>query len=647
VSEVNDVATGHEDPEAHRAGARLEHQPALDGLRGVAVLLVLIYHHDLISARPGGLRGGLLGVDVFFVLSGYLITSLLLVEHASTGRVAIGSFWARRARRLLPAVLLLLSGVALYSVTIAGSTELAAIRGSALATLLYVQNWHLVLRQFRPGSVLDHTWSLSVEEQWYLVWPLLLALLLSWKRARLPRVFAIVIGLATASAIWTYVLDVRGSRWLHIYYGTDTRAQELLIGAGLAVLLRHHVAASRRTRTAIEVIGCGGCLAVGGVVLRAPGHSFFATGGYAIFAISVAAVIAASVQTSSRIVRPALSATPLRAVGLISYGLYLYHFPMFLWLSPQRTHVSGAMLLVIRLAASIAAATASYVLVERPIRRGAVKGVTLLVAAPVAIAAVLAVTIVTTRVVSPIPPAPLLASSTVANYERAADAPGHRVLVVGHALAFQLEFFRGVAKTIGLNAAPIGFVDCSFISGNISVSDVGSAREAPHCQDLLPALRTLDRAFRPDAVVLMPDGPELYDRRVGPYLFQVGTDTWTVYARAQLDASVEALSGAPGSGRTPVLIANVPCNAAPPDGTVFDAVAHDRDRRDAVNRFLTAYTETHRPKVMLGDLDRVLCRDGTAIRSTGGRQIVDARGTLTADGARYVWEWMARQFAAQ
>src|SRR5260221_6961507 len=154
--------------------ARLTHQPALDGLRGLAVAGVLLFH-------GGHLTGGFLGVDAFFVLSGFLITSLLLAEAGDRGGIALGAFWARRARRLLPALACVLAAVAVYAVLYAKADDLATIRGDALATIGYFANWRAIFTSpdywamFRNQSPLDHTWSLALEEQFYLVWPLIAA----------------------------------------------------------------------------------------------------------------------------------------------------------------------------------------------------------------------------------------------------------------------------------------------------------------------------------------------------------------------------------------------------------------------------------------------------------------------------------------
>ena len=207
---------------------RMQHQPALDGLRGAAVAGVLLFH-------AGHLRGGYLGVDAFFVLSGFLITSLLLAEGARTGTVALGAFWARRARRLLPALLAVLAFVAVYSLVVASAAERTTIRGDGLATLGYFANWRAIFSGtdywalFGSPSPLEHTWSLAIEEQFYLVWPLLLVAITAAPR----RVLALAGGLAIASFVWMQVLYDPASP-SRVYFGTDTRLASILIGAALA-----------------------------------------------------------------------------------------------------------------------------------------------------------------------------------------------------------------------------------------------------------------------------------------------------------------------------------------------------------------------------------------------------------------------------
>ncbi len=217
-------------------GVRLPYRPGLDGLRALAVIAVLLYHAGL-----AWIPGGFLGVEVFFVISGYLITALLLAEWRGRGRVALKAFWLRRARRLLPALYLLLVVTLAYAVVFLPG-EVAGLRGDALAAFGYVTNWYLVFGQEsyfeavgRP-SLLKHLWSLAVEEQFYLLWPLVFAVGMGVGATRLRRRRVVTVALAgaVASAMVMAVLYVPGVDPSRIYYGTDTRATGLLFGAALA-----------------------------------------------------------------------------------------------------------------------------------------------------------------------------------------------------------------------------------------------------------------------------------------------------------------------------------------------------------------------------------------------------------------------------
>ncbi|WP_146167812.1 acyltransferase, partial [Micromonospora sp. MH33] len=223
--------------------AKIPYQPALDGVRALAVAAVLAFHGGVAT-----LPGGFLGVDAFFVLSGFLITSLLLAEHRDTGRIDLVAFWGRRVRRLLPALLLVLLVVLVLSRKLMPGTELGALRWDELAALGYVANWRMANRDgdyfaaTGSPSPLQHTWSLGIEEQFYLLWPLLLIPLLGWAakrgavppRRRLGVALPVVLLGAAGSALAAAALFTPGAPD-RVYYGTDTRAVALLVGAALAV----------------------------------------------------------------------------------------------------------------------------------------------------------------------------------------------------------------------------------------------------------------------------------------------------------------------------------------------------------------------------------------------------------------------------
>ncbi len=359
----------------------LAHLPGLDGLRGVAVAAVLAFH-------SGHLRGGYLGVDLFFVLSGYLITSLLLVEGDRSGSIDLVRFWGRRARRLLPALGVMLLGVSLYAWAVADPGELHRIRWDGLATLAYVANWRQIFGQvdyfalFSAPSPLEHTWSLAIEEQFYVVWPLVFVALVVALRRRgstsevsRRRLGAAVVGLSATLAVVAlgaqFVLE-HFAGWQRVYFGTDTRAFAILAGAAVAghAAWRGPVTGAR-SRRALEVGAIVGAavLVVAWALLDGTGWAV-RHGGLAACSIAGAVVVAAVAQPRATLIARALSLAPLRGLGLISYGVYLYHWPIDVWLSADRTGWSGWPLVALQLAVTLAVSLLSYRFVEQPVRHG-------------------------------------------------------------------------------------------------------------------------------------------------------------------------------------------------------------------------------------------------------------------------------------
>jgi peptidoglycan/LPS O-acetylase OafA/YrhL len=360
------------DPAAASSGG-LPHLPALDGLRGLAVGVVVLFHGGF-----SWMTGGYLGVSTFFTLSGFLITALLLVERTRTGSVDLRHFWTRRFRRLMPAALATLGLATLFGMTVADAVQRRNLAGDVTASLLEVANWRFIFSGqayadlFGAPSPVLHFWSLAIEEQFYLLYPLL-----AWFAFRILKVsrpvFAVV--LAALIAVSVSVTLFAGFTPDRIYLGTDTRSAEVLVGALLATLIYHRpvtAALTRRTRVRPVVAGAGAvALATCAVMwVTVPQEtSWLYRGGFPAYAVLSALVVLAAIVPAGP-VQWLLSLSGLRALGRISYGVYLYHWPVFLWLSPERTGWSDAPLLVPRLAVTFALALVSFHLLETPVRRG-------------------------------------------------------------------------------------------------------------------------------------------------------------------------------------------------------------------------------------------------------------------------------------
>jgi peptidoglycan/LPS O-acetylase OafA/YrhL len=349
------------------ASRRKPYLPALDGLRGVAILGVLLFH-------TGHLSGGFLGVDLFFALSGYLITDLLLREIAATGAVSLAAFWGRRIRRLMPALAVMLTSITLL-VWAVGPPDLVR---TTLSDGPWVQvdlvNWHLLAESASywdrsgPTRVFEHLWSIAVEEQFYLVWPVLLLIIARWGR-QVEGTVAVVASLISAVSLALMVIVVNPADPTRVYTGTDTRAFSLLLGALVAtgpvrgVLAR---AVGRRADLLSALLAAG--IGTAWVLVNETTSLWLYRGGLFAHSLACALLIGLCVQAPGTVVAKVLAWPPLRWLGLISYSLYLWHWPVIVLLSQQRTGLDGWSWTAMVCAVSIGLATLSKYIVEDPIR---------------------------------------------------------------------------------------------------------------------------------------------------------------------------------------------------------------------------------------------------------------------------------------
>ncbi len=599
----------------------LPHIDALDGLRGVAVVAVMLFHSDL-------LQGGFLGVDLFFVLSGFLITSLLLNESRSTGTIALGAFWARRARRLLPALVLMIVGVLAYAAFAADPTQIAGIRSDALATLGYFANWRLVFAHrsyfdlFITQSPLEHTWSLAIEEQFYLVWPLVVLGVGRIVRGRgLPRailVVALVLG-AGSTALMALLYDPL--RTARVYFGTDTRAAALFAGIAVAASIASwgHVR-GRAGRALLEIGALGAWGGLAFLWLHVTGESGrLYRGGFLAAALGGAVIVAATVHPRPGPIAFALRFRPLCLLGTISYGLYLWHWPVDVFLDEDRTGMHGWRLFAVRSAVAIAIATASFVLVERPIRRGAWSARRWRWLTPiVAIVLVFGILVVT-------------ADAGLPSDDTGRAQPGG-VLVVGDSVA------RSIAPGLdraGFDVTNDGINGCQLLRGTMK----GPRLSIEHC-DWRSRWRAEVRALEPKTVVLVQGAFELFDIRPpgSPTVFVPGTLFWANYYKAMLEQAVDILA----AGGARVVIPLIPCFGSIPGAPISEQKGSlDVERVRAANRVIDLVASLDR-RVVAPDLFTFVCPKGRYQGDIGGVTGVRHDGVhFSAEGSDLVARFLA------
>jgi len=554
------------------AAARFRHRPALDALRGLAVLIVVAFHSEL-----GFAKGGYLGVSTFFTLSGFLITTLVLVEHTRTGRVDLRAFWRRRFRRLLPAAVVATALVVVLVSLIGDPSTKQAMGGDAASSLLYIANWHLILNGSSyadlftaPGPLL-HMWSLAVEEQFYLLFPLMVVLL-SGRRGRQngarPRLsLRVRLGILAAATIVISTMEPLlfsfGSD--RAYFGTDTRAAEIGVGILLAVLAfptAARVDAGQplgvRSRRVLAVASTAALVAMAAAWASVSETSpLWRHGGFLLYAVGSALVVAAGLYVVGPVGRIG-SLRPLCRLGLISYAVYLVHWPV-LWVISVETDWVPPVRFVATMAISVGVAEVSLRLVETPIRRtGRVAGVS-------ALAPLLAVAIVAGVGASVVADS---ASPPVVDYAAAADlvsgaavppANDAEALGISVSAAPRVAFFgdsTAVMTAAGFMLAAATDPRVQAVEGKATLGcgilipdqleDVHGhvTPLAEKCARWPDAWSTMVAANRPDVAVVQAGPWEAFDMRFAGVdgWHHLGDDVTDSQARQRLQQAVDILS---------------------------------------------------------------------------------------------------------
>jgi len=608
--------------------------PALDGLRGAAVVAVLLFHAD-------HLTGGFLGVDLFFVLSGYLITTLLLDERMGTGGVALGHFWSRRARRLLPALLAMLIGVGLWARSGVTPSAKGAFQLDALATITYVANWRQIFGStgyfsaFADASPLRHTWSLAIEEQFYVFWPLVVLALTGRTKGVEPgrRVFLLAAGGAVLSGGGMIVASLLGVGTERLYLGTDTRIAAIFLGAAFASYRAWKgVDLTHRGRQALSMAAAAALALLGMAWLLLDGQSTWVYRG-GLLACSVAAtVVIADVTTPGpTVVRTAFELTPLRWMGLISYGLYLWHWPMYLILTPARTGWDGWSLTLLRISVSVAIAVMSYFIVEQPVRTGRLPTALAAPATAVGLALVLlAVTLGSAGAVSDKDPGH--------QDGEALNAGATRVLVVGDSVAHYLaqEGMIPDRGKLGIAVTDESFVGCSLMAPIGTVYNPGGQREAfAHgCQ---PAWKRGVTEARPDVVVVLFGGFAYDEVLLGGRRRNACDPDFQKAYRAQLDTVLRTV----GTSGARVALVSAPPAVTP---RITQIVGADQiERRTACMNALLRSSAADAPHVAFVDLAGWACPKGDCRDELDGVTLREDGIHFRHDGAKVAAAWLVPQ----
>jgi len=643
-------------------GGKPAYNGALDGLRAVAVVAVMIYHF-----APSALPAGFLGVDIFFVVSGFLISRLIMAEIVRTKTLGRGHFWARRARRLLPAVatmtLVVLIAVALRF----SDAELHDIRAQALGTLFFCVNWVIIYAKGsyfttvgRPSPFL-HMWTLAVEEQFYLVLPLVF---FAARRVivRHPiRTSVVALLGAIASTVWMAVLVSPTGDPSRAYLGTGSHAMGLLVGVALGVPAGAHTpweAAAARVRASALAVRTAGAVALLALVAllvtmwTVDGQTYaLYRGGFLAFSVVCGALVAVVVMLPSTRVAEMLSAPWLVAIGLRSYSLYLWHWPVRVFISPS-SGLNGAALFLVRVVVSVGLAELSFRLIERPFRFGRVarrtgsRGAIFYFAAVTAVAVVLVTTVVAPAA---LPPSDLGHAVAAIQQHASTTKPTGTGVTTPAAAPLRVDIFGdstglvfGIAgakhaQELHISVGGDARLGCGVVPVN-HFSDGRVLDNPKECTGWQARWRAVLR-HDPHAVVALITGAwDILDQETDAGLVRFGTPAWTNLVTTSVRAALQVLS----EGGRRVMLFEVPCYGAG-DANYPLPERSDPKRIAALNDIFEKAARST-PGVEIVHWRDLVCPGSHRIESLGGVRLWQPDDVhLTERGGVLVWKWWLPQ----
>lgn len=679
MSEQNGASPGaatETDTASTSLAKSFRHIPALDGLRGLAVAAVVLYHFvpDLVPA-------GFIGVDVFLVLSGFLITSLALEEVGRTSSLSVTGFFSRRARRLLPAAIATILVVVIVARLLDHGSVASGLRGQAVASLTYVANWWSIAQNnsyqaaFGAESPLNHFWSLAVEEQFYLVFPIALigTIALLKRRMGLHRLAHLALIAATIGALGScalmWILRDPGSDPSRVYFGTDTRSQALFVGIAIACVARLWPMSEvrRRSQTTLTTAALLGLAALVAIATTASFRTdWLYTGGFLLIAAATG-VIVLTLNGRDSFVTKALSLRWLRTLGLVSYGLYLWHWPVKVFVTGQRLHLSDdqtgrIQLFLIRLALTAVATALSWYLIEQPFRRKNVSGAAeetstsrtqsslfLGLGALGATAIVLGLVWITAK---PPPPSPTNFASDVAPTMGAENGTLSPVSL--------LWFGDSVAWTMGGGIVsfpwPTGY-DSPFDSAEIVIwnkaifqcpmmqyptksFDIVRPTGGP-CVSWEADWRAAAEQFSADAIVWSSALRDTYDILLDGKWITFGSPEWIDVYEAQLE---KAVSIAAENAVPLILLSQADPEPFPEEKFEDSLVAKNITRFSRLREIQRSFAANHPDSTLLIDVSEVLCPNGKCQTTTPSGETIRTDGLhFSLAGSKYIAPGLTEQ----
>jgi len=661
-----------------RAAEQAEHQadkrkfpylPGFDGIRGVGVVLMLLWHAEVSWIGDGTL----FVLELFFVLSGFLITSLFIVEHHNTSRIDLKRFWNRRFRRLFPALIGIFPLIAVYAAWFASQVELGRIRGDGLSSITYWSNWYFIFsgtsyfEAFAAPSPFRHTWSLSIEEQFYLFVAIVVAFgFAKWGNHRkrwmygalalsiLSAIWMAVltrIGQLTAEGLWPFGIDPESlPSWARIffnfqgtgdpsrvYFGTDTRLQGSMMGVFMAFLLvRLDLSKLKNWMVeAMSVVGIGGLMCM--FLFIPKGASWIYYGGFFLADILTAMAIVSLMAPYKPAIVRGLGWKPFVFVGALSYSIYVWHWPIFVFLDESRIPIRGWQFDAVRIGASFIVGFISYKFYENPIRIRGLHDNRKRLGAALAIVVILAGFLLATRTTG----------TTERNITRTASglAP---VMFAGDSMAHTLALdvnLKQLDRSAGVQIELATVLGCG-IGDADSIVGGQPVKRNPECKTWETLWPQQIEKVNPPMSIVIAWGWDLYDRRIpdgnGDYKeVAVGSPEWKQWYEATIQSGIDKLTAKGGK----VALTTLPCIDLESDVPEHpNAEAAQPHRVKAMNDAIKEVAAKNADTTFVMDLNKLMCPDGQHyLAKINGQQMSNDGLHFTPDGAEYVWQWMVPQ----